>query len=82
MITPLPADVPVIKSETPLSEWSIFEKTVLPESRSAEKAAELILNTPTVSISITVLKPFNLIPSAVARKLPAAPFTTVSSPLH
>jgi len=45
----------------------------------ALKAAEHILKVPKVSISKTVLNPFELILLADARKLPAAPFTSTSS---
>jgi len=38
----------------------------------------LILNVPIVSISITVLKPFMLSFSILAKKFPAAPLTRIS----
>lgn len=50
----------------------------VPESRSAAKAAVLRLKTPMASISMTVLKPLSRMPSAVAKKFPAAPFTRMS----
>jgi 2,4-dienoyl-CoA reductase [(3E)-enoyl-CoA-producing], peroxisomal len=57
----------------------MFTTRPSPDVRSASNAARAALNVPTRSISTTVLNPFGESPAAGARKLPAAPLTSVSS---